>query len=95
LPENDPHLRSVEEVTGYHIQARDGQIGHVEDYIVDDETWEIHYMVVDTRNWLPGRKVLVSPTWIEDVAWFMREISVDLKRETIKHSPEFNFTNAQ
>jgi hypothetical protein len=57
---NDLHLRSVEAVTGYHIHARDGEIGHVEDFLVDDADWSIHYLVVDTKNWWPGKKVLVS-----------------------------------
>jgi hypothetical protein len=55
------HLRSVKEVIGYHIQATDGDIGHVEDFVVDDEVWALRYVVVDTRNWLPGRKVLWYP----------------------------------
>ncbi|NDJ78516.1 MAG: PRC-barrel domain containing protein [Chloroflexi bacterium] len=87
---SDPHLRSAGEVTGYHIQATDGRIGQVEDFIVEDETWLIQYLVVDTHTWLPGRKVLVAPTWIEQINWELREVRVDLKRETIKHSPEFD-----
>lgn len=90
VPENDPNLRSIEEVKGYHIEARDGQIGHVDDFIADDENWIIRYMVVDTRDWLPGKHVLISPTWVEGVTWDMRQVRVDLKRETIKHSPEFD-----
>ena len=54
----DPHLRSTHHVTGYHIQAEDGEIGHVEDFIIDDKTWTIRYLVIDTRNWWPGAKVL-------------------------------------
>ena len=61
---NDVHLRSANKVTGYRIGATDGDIGHVEDFIIDDETWEIRYMVVDTQNWWPGKKVLVAPQWI-------------------------------
>jgi len=53
---NDWHLRSADKVTGYHIEATDGDIGHIEDFIVDDETWQIRYMVVDTQNWWPGKK---------------------------------------
>jgi len=91
-PENgDPHLRSAGEVTGYHIQARDGEIGHVEDFIVDDRAWNIRYMVVDTRNWLPGsRKVLISPDWIVSIQWLEREVAVDLNVEEIKESPEYD-----
>jgi hypothetical protein len=85
----DPHLRSTREVIGYHIQARDGEIGHVEDFVIDDEAWFIRYLVIDTRNWLPGRKVTLAPTWAEQVSWFERKVHVDLNRETVKNSPEF------
>ena len=64
----NPHLRSTQEVSGYHIQAVDGKIGHVEDFIIDDwTTWAIRYLIVNTQNWWPGKKVLVSPKWIERV----------------------------
>jgi hypothetical protein len=86
--EGDPHLRSTREVTGYHIQARDGEIGHVEDFILSDETWDIQYVVVDTRNWLPGKKVLVAPKWVEAISWPTSKVHVDLLRETVENSPE-------
>jgi hypothetical protein len=57
----DTHLRSTEAVTGYGIEAADGEIGHVEGFVLDDESWAIRYMEVATRNWWPGKKVLVSP----------------------------------
>src|SRR4029453_11630334 len=60
----DPHLRSARAVTDYYIEATDGDLGHVEDFLVEDTTWAIRYMIVDTRNWWPGRKVIVSPEWI-------------------------------
>ena len=85
----DPHLRSTHDVSGYHIQAADGEIGHVEDFIIDDETWAIRYLVIDTRNWWPGKKVLVSPQWIERVSWDESKVFVNLSRETIKQSPEY------
>ena len=85
----DPHLRSTHDVSGYHIQAADGEIGHVEDFIIDDETWAIRYLIVDTRNWWPGKKVLVSPQWIERVSWSESKVFVNLSRETIKQSPEY------
>jgi hypothetical protein len=88
--ESDPHLRSTREVIGYHIQARDGEIGHVEDLIVEDANWFIRYLVIDTRNWLPGRKVLVSPAWAEEVNWAERKVHVGLGREAIENSPEFD-----
>jgi hypothetical protein len=85
----DSHLRSTDEVTGYHIEASDGEIGHVEDFLVDDETWAIRYLEVDTRNWWPGKKVLVSPQWIDNVSWPDSKVYVDLSRETIKNGPEY------
>jgi PRC-barrel domain len=85
----DSHLRTTNEVTGYHIKAADGEIGHVEDFIVDDETWAIRYLEVDTRNWWPGKKVLVSPAWIDNVSWPDSEVYVGLSRETIKNGPEY------
>ena len=85
----DHHLRSSHEVTGYHIQAKDGELGHVEDFIIDDETWVIRYLIVNTSNWWAGKKVLVSPQWIERVSWGESKVFVNLSRETIKQSPAY------
>jgi uncharacterized protein YrrD len=85
----DSHLRSSHEVSGYHIQAADGEIGHVEDFIIDDETWAIRYLIIDTRNWWPGKKILISPQWIERVSWSESKVFVNLSTETIKLSPEY------
>jgi len=85
----DPDLRDTHAVTGYHIQAADGEIGHVEDFVIDDETWVIRYLIIDTQNWLPGRKVLVSPHWIERISWGESTVFVNLSRETIKQAPEY------
>ncbi len=89
VPE-ETHLRSEKEVRGYHIKSRDGEIGHLEDLIVDDESWALRYMVVDTRNWLPGRKVLVSTGWIKAVSWLDREVEVDVTQEEVKNSPKYD-----
>jgi hypothetical protein len=85
----DRHLRSTQAVTGYHLQALDGEIGHVEDFIIDDENWTIRYLIVGTKNWLPGKKVLVSPLWIERVSWSESKVFTNLSRQTIKESPEY------
>jgi uncharacterized protein YrrD len=85
----DPHLRSTSEVTGYHIEATDGAIGHVHDFVIDDETWAIRYLIVDTRDWWPGKRVLIAPQWIERVSWSESKVFIHLSRETIKQSPEF------
>jgi hypothetical protein len=86
----DAHLRSTHAVSGYQIQAADGEIGHVEDFLIDDETWAIRYLIIDTRNWWPGKKVLLSPQWIERVSWDESKVFVNLPRETIKQAPEYD-----
>lgn len=88
--DGDPHLRSTKEVEGYHIDAADGEIGHVDDFVVDTEGWWLRYAVIKTRNWLPGRKVLVAPDWFESVHWVDRKVKCSLTREEIKNSPEFD-----
>jgi hypothetical protein len=85
----DPHLRSTRDVSGHHIEAPDGVVGHVDDFIVGDETWAIRYLVVNTGNFWPGKKVLVSPRWIERVSWDERKVFVSVLREAIKQSPEY------
>jgi hypothetical protein len=85
----DAHLRSTHAVDGYSVEASDGSIGHIVDFIIDDETWAIRYLVVDTRNWVPGKKVLVAPQWIETISWGDSKVVVNLDRETIKASPEY------
>jgi uncharacterized protein YrrD len=89
-PEGDPHLRSVKEVTGYHIQATDGEIGHVEEFLIEDVAWRVGYLVIDTRNWLPGRNVLIYPDWIDRISWNTGEVHVTVTRQQVKDSPEFD-----
>jgi hypothetical protein len=86
----DTTLRSAGEMTGYYIEATDGAIGHVEDLVVDDETWELRYLIVDTQNWLPGKKVLVSPEWIDHISWEDAKVYLDLSRQAIQSSPEYD-----
>ncbi len=87
---NESHLQSAREVIGYRIQARDGDIGHIEDFLVDDQSWRINYLVIDTSNLWLGKKVILPPTWVRQVRWADRQAVVDLRRETIKKSPEFD-----
>jgi hypothetical protein len=89
----DTHLRSVRDSMGYHIQATDEPVGHAEDYLFEDDSWAIRYLVVDTRNWLPGRHVLVSTQWIREVSWPERSVAVDLSRSAIENSPEYDPDN--
>ena len=89
-PEGDPHLRSVNEVRGYHIHATDGEIGHVEDLLIEDGDWSIHYLSVKTSNWWVGRDVLISPRSVQDIDWQERRISLDVDRTRVKGSPPYD-----
>ncbi len=89
LPE-DSHLRSCAKVSGYHVHATDGDIGHVEDFIVDDQTWAIRYLVVNTSNWWLGHQVLVAPQWVREVSWEARTVSVDLTRKALEDAPRYD-----
>jgi hypothetical protein len=85
----DSHLRSSEAITGYHVEAKDGEIGHVDGFVIDDEYWNVRYIEVATRNWLPGKTVLVSPAWVERVSWADSKIYAGLFRDAIQSAPEY------
>ena len=87
----DAHLRSVREVRGYRLQANDGEIGNVEDFLLDDESWSIGQIVIDTTRWWFGGEVMIAPQHIKEVDWTTRTLSVDLTREAIKTSPQFDY----
>ena len=86
----DPHLRSVNEVTGYYIQGSDDDIGHVDDFLVDAENWAIRYIIVDTSNWWVGKQVLIAPRWIKSVLWSDQMVWIGRTRQEIKDAPEYD-----
>jgi hypothetical protein len=87
---DDPHLRSIAAVTGYHIHATDGGMGHVEDFLVEDASWRIRYLVVDTKNWWPGQRVLISPRTVREIDWADRSIHLNISRQQIKHGRAYD-----
>jgi len=90
LDEGDPHLRSVTTVIGCHIHARDGNIGHLENFMVDDATWTIDYLIVDTKNWWLGKHVLLSPHAVKDISYLDHEIRLKVSRDQVKTSPPWD-----
>ena len=86
----DSHLRSTNAVSGYHIQANDGEIGHVDDFLIDDKTWAIRYLIIDTTNWFGGKKVLISSKWISEISWNDSKVFINLSLEEIKQAPEYS-----
>ena len=89
-PDDDPNLRSCEAVIGYHLHATGGEVGHVEGFLIDDETWAIRYLVVNTSNWWLGHQVLIAPQWVSGVHWSDRTVTVDLSREVVKAAPPYD-----
>jgi sporulation protein YlmC with PRC-barrel domain len=87
---DDRHLRSTHEVTGYHIHAIDGEIGHVKDFIMDDRTWQIVWLVVDTHNWIGGKKVLIPVRHIKEVQWENSKVVADETVDSVKNSIAFD-----
>ena len=83
-------LRSLKEIIGYELGVEDGSIGRCHDFLFDDRDWVIRYVVVDTRNWLPGRHVLVAPMWFTEIVWSDRKIHTDLTAEQVEESPEYD-----
>lgn len=86
----ETHVRSVNEVTGYHVAALDGEIGHIDDFIVDEALWVLRFAVIDTRNLLPGKKVLLATRWISSVDWYDRRVIMDLTVDAIKNGPTYD-----
>jgi uncharacterized protein YrrD len=88
--DDDPHLRSCNAVIGYHIHATDGDVGHVQGMLVDEKSWAIRYLIINTSNWWLGHQVLVAPEWITEVSWFDRKVIIDLTRQAIQESPRWD-----
>jgi len=85
----DPTLRSARAIEGYGIHATDGDLGHVEDYLIDEREWAIRYVIVDPRNWWPGEHVLVSPEWITAIDWNESRLHVALSRQAVRDAPPY------
>jgi hypothetical protein len=87
---DDPHLRSTKAIIGHQIQASDELVGHVTDFVVDDENWVIQHVVVDTRGWLSGKRVMISPSQIKCISWDESKLYLDLTKEVVLGSPIFD-----
>jgi PRC-barrel domain len=83
----DSHLHSSKDVKGHHIAATDGEIGHVDDFIIDDRSWAIRYIEIDTSNWIGGRSVLIPQSALRTISWADRTLNVALTRDQIERSP--------
>jgi hypothetical protein len=89
-PHGDHHLRSCETVMTYHVEAIDGDIGHVAGYLLDPTSWAIRYLVVDTGHWWLGHKVVLAPRWIEAVRWDDNTLVVAIDRAMVRSAPAYS-----
>lgn len=86
---DDHHLRSCITVMTYHLHASDSDIGHVQDFLVDEASWAIKYMIVKTSSWWIGQQVLIAPQWIVGFHWDDNFVVVDLTRDAVKNAPPY------
>jgi uncharacterized protein YrrD len=85
----EPQLRSMAEMAGYKLEAHDGEIGHVADFLIEQENWKVRYLVVDTGSVFSGKKVLLAPLWIDRITWADQRVTVDLSTDQIRTAPGF------
>ena len=90
MQSEDARLRSCRAVMKYHVHASDGDLGHVAGLIVDDATWAIRYLIIDTSNWWLGHQVLIAPPWIEGVRWSDSKVILSMTRQAIQDAPPYD-----
>ena len=93
IPEDvagDAHLRSFVDIVGYRIHAADDEIGHVENFLLDDADWSLAYFIVDTSNWWFGKRVLIAPVAVSSIEWSDRRVNVNVTREQVETSPTWD-----
>ena len=86
----DVSLRSANELRGYHVKAMDGEVGHVEDLLLDDDVSRILFLVVEVKGWLIGKKVLAGPSLFSRVDWATSTVHVNANRQALKRAQEYN-----
>lgn len=84
------HLRSAREVSGYHVNARDERLGHVDDFIIDETDWSIRYFVLHTSDWRTGKSVLVAPDWLDEILWSTKTAYFNVDRSSIEGAPVYD-----
>jgi hypothetical protein len=87
---NNPHLRSGNELARYYVHAKDGDIGHVQGFVLDESSWAVRYIVVNTSNWWLGHQVVIAPEWIDNVDWANSKLLLNLTRQAVKDSPAYD-----
>ena len=88
--DDDPHLRSTQTVNGYHIQTGEGKVGHITNFLVNDETWAISHMVVETGHWFSGKEIVIAVKDVERISYEESTVFVRVTRKSIMEAPEYH-----
>jgi len=83
-------LRPLNRLLHFTLCATDSATGGIHNLCFDDHQWTVRYVVADTRRWLPGRRVLISPISVRDIDWRRHRLDLDLTKERIRKSPDVN-----
>ena len=87
-PGDDPDLRSTKAVCGYHVQTREGAIGHVTDLMIDDKSWVIGQLVVETGHWYAGKEIVISPKHVDHISYEESAFFVNVTKEAIQDAAD-------
>ena len=90
LDRDDPHLRSTRDMGGYHIQTSAAEIGQVTDVIIDDKSWTIRHLLVQTGHWFAEKEIVISPKHIDRISYEESKVFVNVSVEAIKDAPEYH-----
>ena len=81
--EGDPNLRSANEILTYKVKTSDGDLGSMDDLVVEDANWFIRFLVLSAGGWFEGQKLLVATRWVGSVSWANKEVIVPHSRDSI------------
>jgi hypothetical protein len=87
---DDKHLRSIQEVIGYHIHSKDGEIGHVSSFLVDDKSWEIRELIIEAGHWYSGKEILIQPSKVDRISYEESNVYVNLTMADIQETAKNN-----
>jgi len=91
---DDPHLRSTKAITGYHIQTAEGEIGHITDFMIDDKSWAIRYLVVETGHWFFGKEIVISPHQIDRISYEDSKVFVSATKRSLQNASKYRMPRA-
>jgi len=84
------HMRSTRDTRGFRIHAKDGEIGFVSGFIVEDESWKIVYLVVIAKSIFGDQKILISVQDICKIKWTESKIYLDISVKAVEQSRTFD-----